>query len=144
MTEDCFHLGIKALIRNKKGELLLLLKNTQDPYWDLPGGRIQKNETLVGALKREVFEETGLQNLLQILPFAMALTHSRIFLPTGDVGLIFKIYLCDVVDDNSISLSDEHTRHEWFDPIQAAELLSKNFPTELIEKLSTIRVCPPS
>lgn len=44
MSEDIFHLGIKALIRNNDGKILLLqvnpqkLRGKQTDYWDLPGG----------------------------------------------------------------------------------------------------------
>ena len=33
----------------------------QEPFWELPGGRIDPGEDLDTALKREVFEETGIQ-----------------------------------------------------------------------------------
>ncbi len=52
MNEDLFFLGIKGIIRNSKGEVLLLKVNTQKfsqenklEYWDIPGGRIQVNDT---------------------------------------------------------------------------------------------------
>jgi 8-oxo-dGTP diphosphatase len=140
MTEDCFHLGLKALLCNKEGRLLLLRKNAthEAPYWDLPGGRVQKNESVEEALKREVYEETGLQNMTQIIPFFMTLTSSRIRLPAGDVGLIFKVYLCQIEDDCPIQLSNEHTHYEWVDPAQAVELLASKFPSELLEKVRSI------
>jgi ADP-ribose pyrophosphatase YjhB (NUDIX family) len=73
--EDCFHLGAKALLQNTEGKLLLLQKNPKEPHqnveclWDLPGGRINRGESLEEALKREVFEETGLNSMTQIEPF---------------------------------------------------------------------------
>ncbi len=48
MSEDIFHLGIKALIRNSEDMILLLqvnpkaLDGPKRDYWDLPGGRVQK------------------------------------------------------------------------------------------------------
>lgn len=70
MNEDCFHLGIKALIRNSEGKLLLLkvnpaqLRNHEgDPYWDLSGGRIHRGSTIEETLRREVAEETGITSL---------------------------------------------------------------------------------
>src|SRR5574342_142083 len=94
--EDCFHLGAKALIQNTDGQLLLLRKNPKKPHhksvellWDLPGGRIHRNESLEEALKREVYEETGLSNITQINLFMMVLSSIRIPLQESDVGLIF-------------------------------------------------------
>lgn len=67
MNEDKFHLGIKALIVNSENKILLLkvnplaLKNQVQPYWDIPGGRIEKGSTVEKTLEREVAEETGIQ-----------------------------------------------------------------------------------
>ncbi|MDP3735268.1 MAG: NUDIX domain-containing protein [bacterium] len=58
--------GVKALILNKKGEVLLL-KRSPEAYpdvnnlWDIPGGRINPGVSLSENLKREIEEETGLK-----------------------------------------------------------------------------------
>ncbi len=141
--EDTFHLGVKALLFNQQGKLLLLqldpkkYKNTPDICWDIPGGRIQKNESLEEALKREVYEETGLRHLTKITPFTMSLTNIRISVPNGDVGLIYAIYLCEVEVDVSIQLSQEHVHFGWFEPSKSAELLT-NYPRELSEKIAKL------
>ncbi len=57
-------LTVKAVIVNKKGEVLLLKRakneKTHSGDYDLPGGTMEKNETVEETLKREVKEETGL------------------------------------------------------------------------------------
>ncbi len=143
-SEDSFHLGVKALIHNLEGRLLLLqskpkkFKKEGGSYWDIPGGRIQKNESLEEALKREVYEETGLQNITLVSPFKMALSNIRIPTQNGDVGLIFATYLCEVIGDSSIQLSDEHIDFGWFDPYKAIELLAANYPAELVDKFAEL------
>jgi 8-oxo-dGTP pyrophosphatase MutT (NUDIX family) len=139
--EDCFHLGAKALIHNDEGKLLLLQKSMRksEHLWDLPGGRIHKNEALEDALKREVDEETGLK-ILQIVPLMMFLTNIRIPIQTGDVGLIFAVYLCSTLNNNSVQLSSEHSHFDWFEPTIAAELLSANHPSELTEKVAGLQL----
>lgn len=135
--EDSFHLGVKALIYNPDGKLLLLRSEgkTLEHYWDLPGGRIQKNESLEEALRREVFEETGVRDLKVVKPFSMALSSIRIRVKNGDhVGLIYASYLCKVQSDPLICLSPEHTQFGWFTSKEAARLLA-DFPAELTQKL---------
>lgn len=52
-------IGSHAIILNEKDEVLLQLR-TDFNRWGIIGGALEYNETLEGALKREVFEETGL------------------------------------------------------------------------------------
>lgn len=52
--------GIYALIFNDKGELLVL-DNTANNLCDLPGGGLEVWEETHEGLKREVWEETGLE-----------------------------------------------------------------------------------
>lgn len=61
--EDCFHLGVKALIFNEKNKMLLLERHhpSKKMYWDIPGGRLLRGESLIETLIREVKEETGFE-----------------------------------------------------------------------------------
>lgn len=142
--EDCFHLGAKALIHNGKGQFLVLELNPEvcrnrKNLWDLPGGRIQRDEKLEDALKREVWEETGLKNLTEIKPFIMALSSIRLPLPEMNVGLIYAAYLCEWSGDEEVKLSHEHLQFRWCDPQEAAQLLS-TYPIEITEKIAQFAV----
>lgn len=107
----------------------------------MPGGRIHRNESLEEALKREVFEETGLSNLAQIDPFIMVLSNIRILLQESDVGLIFAVYLCNCQDDSpSIQLSDEHINYAWVLPREAEEFLKVNYPDDLTKRIGLLQV----
>ncbi len=48
-------------IENQFGDVLLLKQSRGNKFWTLPGGKVRMRESLVGALKREVLEETGLK-----------------------------------------------------------------------------------
>ncbi len=55
----------RAVLLNKKNEVLLNHLVCDDPdfgyrnYYELPGGGVEKGETLIEGLKREIKEETG-------------------------------------------------------------------------------------
>lgn len=48
-----------ALIRNAAGQILLV--RTERRGWEPPGGQIEKAETLIEGLQREIYEESGVQ-----------------------------------------------------------------------------------
>lgn len=118
MKEEIFHLGAKGFIFNENGNVLLL--QTHSEKWDLPGGRVQKGEHPEATLKREVFEETGLENLQSIEFMLTELTEFRIF---NEIRLIFSIYRCEYFGNESIVLSKEHAAFQWMDPRIAKTLL---------------------
>jgi 8-oxo-dGTP pyrophosphatase MutT (NUDIX family) len=146
--EDNFHLGIKALIQNKKGEILLLKINPKKliyrkdwngkAYWDIPGGRIKKDTGIEETLRREVEEEIGISEISNIKPYSIVLSNLRI--PVGDdsVGLILSSYTCQIPEDSKITLSDEHVEYGWFSPTEAVKLLSIKYPKEFTDKIKEL------
>lgn len=58
--------GAGIILINSNNEVLLLLRDDKPeiPYpnqWDIPGGRIEKGESPIETIRREMFEELGLQ-----------------------------------------------------------------------------------
>jgi len=51
-------IGVRAIILD--GDRVLLIRHSYVPGWHLPGGGVDKRETLVEAVRREVREEVGL------------------------------------------------------------------------------------
>jgi 8-oxo-dGTP pyrophosphatase MutT (NUDIX family) len=70
-----------GLVRNKKHEVLFIYRNNK---WDLPKGKVEKNEGLEEAAVREVCEETGLPDV--ILGPQRAITY-HIFRRRGELRL---------------------------------------------------------
>jgi len=139
-NEDIFHLGIKVLITNPDGNILLLKGNPAElsgfkgePYWDIPGGRIKKGDSIETTLEREVLEETGLQ--LQKRSFTnvgATISNIRIPLPTGEVGLIRVVFKCLWEETPIIQLSTDHTEAWWATPEEAQKGLTTKYPSEFI------------
>lgn len=64
-----FRKGVSAIIVNNKNEFLLVnLESFEDKYFAIPGGGVEKEETLKDAVYRELDEELGIkQKDLQII-----------------------------------------------------------------------------
>lgn len=54
-----FLVGVTAFVVKKNQ--ILLLKNTYQYYWALPGGYLKKDESFQESIEREILEETGLK-----------------------------------------------------------------------------------
>lgn len=141
--EDSFHLGLKALIQNKKGEILVLKANLETfnspavEHWDLPGGRIHQNEDTTSGPRREVKKEIGIDNLEIVELLDASISKMRI--SSLGVGLILFTYLCQIPDDQEIKLTDnEHTEFKWVTPQEAAQLLGSKFADSLIQKIKNL------
>ncbi len=141
--EKLFHVGVKALIRNEEGKVLILDVDTTHftiekiEHSDLPGGRINKNETPEQALKREMLEETGITTLLAT-KFLTAIV-SNMEIPISDterVGLVLMIYEVTVPPDSAVSISPEHTNYEWVSPAEARKRLSYKYTVDFTDLLT--------
>ncbi len=74
----------RALIFNEEQKLLTVQHHGSD-FWSLPGGKIDEGEDLKTCLKREIFEELGVQ--CEILN--LAFVHEFRWSPESDVTTEF-------------------------------------------------------
>jgi len=58
-TDYLYRVSIKGLIRNEKGEVLVVKESGRD-WWDLPGGGMDHGENIKSAIAREMKEEVNL------------------------------------------------------------------------------------
>ena len=146
MHEDIFHLGIKGLVRNEAGKILLLKVNLAElrdyhgeAYWDLPGGRIHRGAQVEETLRREVEEELGVTEISKVVLVGMVLAKIRIPQKSGeDVGLILAIYNCSIDHSQPLRLSPEHTEAQWFAPKEATQLLVVKYPPEFTKMIAAL------
>jgi 8-oxo-dGTP pyrophosphatase MutT (NUDIX family) len=136
--EKFYQVGVKALITNERGEVLLLksVPGFHEVHWDLPGGRIQERQSAVEALKREIEEETGITEVTDIKFFQGCISnHELTFDNMLPVGLVLMIYRVRIPADSPIRLSEEHTEYEWVSMGEVASRLEEKYPTEFTRLL---------
>lgn len=107
--EKPYIISVYAVIRNDKGKFLFLKRSedstTNPGKWDLPGGKLEREEILEEAVVREVWEETG----VTIVPGEIAgyinfeLPEKKVIALVYDGGYII----------SDVKLSHEHTEYSW-------------------------------
>jgi len=108
---------VVAVVQNSRGEILLLKRvHSNDGRfhgkWQLPGGGVKIGETMEQAVKRELYEETGLTpTSLQTLP--------RVYDSIRDDfhGIIIPFFI--TVENDEVKLNNENSTYKWL-PLQNA------------------------
>lgn len=123
--------GVKALIQNDRGEYLLLrrsqvMENEVEAHWDIPGGRIEPEEPLEQALRREIKEETGLDTAGD----PVLLKAQDIFVEKADLHVVRLTY--SLRGSGDVTISDEHQEMRWVVP---NELITLNLDPYLRQVL---------
>ncbi len=143
-TDVRFFVGVKALIKNKRGQFLLLksgpleLKSTKrkTPFWDLPGGKIRIGELdATKTLIREVVEELGVKRGAIKVRRLMDASVSRFKIQHGKRIPLFLVTFECTMNARTFKLTDEHERFSWVPRQKAAELLSIKFNRSFVDKL---------
>ena len=131
-----FRVGVKSIIiYNRK--TLLIQRVDGNHEWEFPGGLMEFNEDLHEALKREIKEETGLDDI-RVGKFIYVMTAK-----VSPVRQIVGIGYISYANSDKITLApDEHINFKWVNKEEFIELLSKPMLNELIENnvLDTLEI----
>ncbi|MBE7412053.1 MAG: NUDIX hydrolase [Leptospiraceae bacterium] len=89
---------VAGIVTNYRKEILFIRQSKKNhSYWLLPGGGIEKGESALGALKRELKEELGL-----IIKKAEFLLLNESIGPKGERHIIQLVYKVDVANNYPI------------------------------------------
>lgn len=133
-----FEKSAGAIIFHKNKEVKYLLLHypsgakAPKEYWDLPKGHIEKGEKEIDTVKREVKEETGLENIEIIGGFKEWIKYFFKF--KGKT--IFKIvtfYLARTKTKN-VKISGEHIGYKWLPYEEALEQLTFQNAKDILKK----------
>lgn len=107
-THAYFLVGVKVVIFNDNNEVLLLQrsdKTSRAHGWDFAGGGVDKGESPLDAVMREVYEETGL-SISDIKTLSTSHGHT-------DGGEYVMIGYAAHASDSEVHLSWEHESYAW-------------------------------
>ena len=103
--------GVKILLKNTENKYLFVRRATSfkvgPQKWDIPGGRIEIEEKLEDALRREVREETS----MQLEKVDSLLAAQDIFVHDKDLHVIRLTYAGSATGD--VVISEEHDDYRW-------------------------------
>ncbi len=135
MDDRQFYVGVKALVTDSKGNVLVLRKVPRKPshrwrpFWDLPGGKMKGN-SIRNTLIREVREELGSGRIRIGGIYGAGVANFKI---NGNKdGLMLIVYSCSLGKGTRIRLSEEHDAFEWVRPYEARRRLSRMLPEEFL------------
>lgn len=104
-----------GIIRNKEGKFLMNRRGDSN-LWGFIGGCMELGEDFEETLRREIYEETGLKQLLNIEKFG-TYTWSDFVYPNGDQAQpIEHWFVCDAGAEVDLTYTDEETLElRWID-----------------------------
>lgn len=101
--------GVGAIIVSKSsGNVMSVLRSPKESYpktWTFAGGRVERNETELEALERELQEELDLTNFTKIIPLHRYQSKAKDF--------IYDTFIVLVEDEFTPKLNWENIGHAW-------------------------------
>ncbi len=126
MIKTC-NVGVKGVIRVGDSVLVLKKEGSESAYWDIPGGRIDDNETLEETLRRELHEELPTIGEYRVGEVLSAYRLSKNI--KDDTALVLVFYAI-YADSFEVSVSEEHMDSRWVTKGTVTELLSSGIHIE--------------
>jgi 8-oxo-dGTP pyrophosphatase MutT (NUDIX family) len=128
---------VEAIIfrRNSNRIEYLLLKRLpeRNGFWQPVTGGVEEGETLTEALRREIREETGIENLVRVIEDIYYFEFSD---PNLNKEYVFGV---EVASTEVVVLDgEEHSEYRWCGIKGALQLLNWKENKEALEKLNTM------
>jgi len=125
--------GAVIFIKNKDTVKYLLL-HYQAGHWDLPKGHIEKGETLEDTVKREVKEETGLEDIEIVPGFKETIKY---FFRWEEKNIMkFVTFYVAETKEKDITISKEYIGFIWLPYGEALEKLTFKKAKDILQKVN--------
>ena len=128
MAEEYAIPATGALILNERDEIFLMKSPTWENQWLVPGGKVEKGDSMKETVRKEVKEETNLEvtdvKLLETKDGGNPEDFER------DTHFIFLNFVCRAETENVKLDQREAVEYTWIKPEKASEELDLNDSTE--------------
>jgi 8-oxo-dGTP pyrophosphatase MutT (NUDIX family) len=133
--------GAIVFKKNSQIEYLLLYRRANPPFkesWDFSRGNMEKDESEIQTVTREIKEETG----IRYLRFIKGFRESIEFFYRREGRLIRKTIVYYLAETNSkeVRLSEEHDDYAWLPIDEALARLRHKSGKEILEKAHRILI----
>jgi 8-oxo-dGTP diphosphatase len=146
MSIGRFYAGVCALLRSPSGKYLLLKRSPEKDFgaggWECVTGRVDQGEGFPEAVRREISEETGLQEIQ--IDFMVDTMHFYRGAPGAENELVGVSFCCSTDRPDAVQLSAEHAEGHWMTPEEIEAHLPKgHWAIEIVRRAETIRQLAP-
>jgi len=127
--------GIFFYSKSTDRSLYLLRNESKNPTWSIPGGKIEKNETLLAGLKRECQEEIAYwEDDFKFVPIQKFVNNTFAYLT----------FFCEIEEEFPPILNDEHSGYAWVGSDKYPKPLHPGLYSTInidnvVEKLATLK-----
>ena len=109
MINHVYGLAVRVLLTDQDGKILILKRSTESKTnpgkWELPGGKVDQNESFDHALIREVYEETNLKIALE---HVVGASEQNLHIIRA-----VHIIMSGKIIEGELTLSSEHEGYAW-------------------------------
>ena len=121
-----------VILFNKTEGIQFLILKYPSGHWDFVKGNIEEGEKEEETVKRELFEETGIDSLQIHQEFNEKVEYNY-YKKKSKVHKIVSYYLAET-DQKEIKLSDEHLDSKWSDYEDLMKLITFENSREILKK----------
>ncbi len=125
--KDMWGLTVRGICEYNDKILLLKLRSISahdSGKWEIPGGKVKKNEFFDDALRREYLEETGLE--IEIDSLYNAIQKNYTACKTGESIKSIQLIMKVSVKTDEVAISDEHAMYGWFTKEEIRDMIANN------------------
>jgi colanic acid biosynthesis protein WcaH len=111
---------VDTVVTNRARTRFFLVRRANEPErgrWWLPGGRLHKNERLIDAARRKIFEEIGFRGRIKEQLGTYEYFSSRGYFPGMSAHTIIFVFLAVVDERKNFHLDSQSTDAQWFERI---------------------------